>query len=71
MIHQEIRCDECGKVGTGNGTSAYGRWRAHVARQNLHASGWDVGLKGGRDVCAHCAHAPDDPPPWDSGCGEG
>ena len=64
MIHNEIRCDNCGKVAPVDG-KAYGRWRAHVARdQAKHGHGWRVGDDGGKDFCPHCIHAPHKPPLW-------
>ena len=63
MIHSEIRCDNCGKVAPYDGT-VRGRWRAHEVRTQAYSMGWNVGLKGGKDICPHCIHAPHKPPPW-------
>ena len=63
MIHSEIRCDNCGVVAPYCGI-VRGRWRAHAVRIQAHSMGWDVGLKGGKDLCPHCIYAPQMPPPW-------
>lgn len=53
VIHNEVRCDGCGKVEAVDGM-ARGRWRAHIAREQLKAMGWAVGLEGGKDLCPEC-----------------
>lgn len=52
MIYSLIICDGCGEDGPVSG-KAFGRWRAHVARNELNELGWIVG-KHGTDWCPDC-----------------
>ena len=52
MIHSVIVCDGCGEEAQTPGI-AYGRWRAHVARNELRELGWTTG-KHGTDWCSEC-----------------
>jgi hypothetical protein len=56
MIHSVIICDGCGDEAQTPGT-VYGRWRAHVARNELKELGWTVG-KHGTDWCPSCRRLP-------------
>jgi hypothetical protein len=61
MIYSVVVCDGCGEEGqVGCGEEgqvkgkSYGRWRAHVARNELKELGWEVGRKHGTDFCPEC-----------------